>query len=98
MSGMCSPKRFLVKLDEPASVAGFLGAHAIEDGRRGGEGLPQAFGVIGVDALILFFEGDGQSENLAFGKAVRSFSCSRCRARREAPLFPYTTSPGRYAM
>ena len=80
-------------------MAGFLGAHAIEDGRRGGEGLPQAFGVVGVDALILFFEGDGQSENLAFGEAVKVFHnylsyYPRYRATREAPFLRYTTRLG----
>src|ERR1700680_218337 len=38
----------LIKLDQPAPVAGLLHGPAIEDGRRSREILPQAFGIIGI--------------------------------------------------
>src|SRR5262249_33240261 len=44
-----------VQLEQPAPMARFFGAHAIEDGGRGREVLPEAFGVIRVNALILLF-------------------------------------------
>ena len=45
-----------VQLEQPAPVARFFAAHAVENGSRGRKVLPEAFGVVGVDALILFFE------------------------------------------
>ena len=55
--------------------AGFLLAHAVEDRGRGGEILPQTFGVIGVDALVFFFQSDRQRQNLALGEAVEGPHC-----------------------
>jgi hypothetical protein len=59
-----------VELDQAAAVAGFLFAHRVEHGGGCGKILAQAFGVIGVDALVVFFERDGEREDFAFGQAV----------------------------
>jgi len=32
-----------------------------------------SLGVVGIDPLVLFFEGDSQGENLALGEAVKFF-------------------------
>ena len=61
-----------VEFKQSPSVVAFFVAHLLEDRGRGRELLPQAFGVVGVDALVFFFEGDGQRQDLAFGKAVES--------------------------
>ena len=43
----------------------FFGAHFIEDLGRVGIGVAEAVSVIGVDAGIFFFEGDGERQDLA---------------------------------
>ena len=45
------------------AMIGLFDPHSIEDGGRGGEVPAQAFAKIGVDALIFFLEGDGQSQD-----------------------------------
>ena len=78
---------FLVKqLDQAAAMAGFLFAHAFEDRGGGGKVLAQALGVIGVDALVFFFERNGQGQDLAFRQAVEAahtFSMTLGRTRSD---------------
>src|SRR5580700_80784 len=45
-------------------------AHAIEDRRGCGKVLPESLGVVGVGALILFFQGNSERENFALQKRV----------------------------
>ena len=60
-----------VQVHQSLPVARFLGAHAVEHGGGGRKILAKTFGKIRVDALILFLERDGKSQDLAFGKAVK---------------------------
>ena len=72
MSGMWSPKRCVKQLDQAAPVAGFLLAHAVEHGGRTGKIVAQALGEIGVDALVFFFQRDGQGEHFPLGQAFKT--------------------------
>ncbi len=76
---MCSPNFSRVELDEPAAVAGLLLAHAVEYRGGGGKILAQAFGEIGVDALVFLFERDRQGQNFALGQAVEASHDSSVR-------------------
>src|SRR5512143_322825 len=49
----------------------FLLAHAVENRRRRGKILPQAFGKIGIDAFVFFFQRDRQGQQFALGQAVK---------------------------
>ena len=62
----------LGELDQAPAMARFLQPHAVENGRRRRKILPQAFGEVGVDFLILFFERDCQGENLALGQTFET--------------------------
>ena len=64
---------FLLKqLDQPAAMARFLLAHAVEDRGRGGEIFAQALGVVGVDALVFFLQRNSQRQDLALREAVEA--------------------------
>ena len=58
------------QLEQAAAMSGFLFAHSVKDfgGRR--KVLAQAFGVLGVNALVFLFERNSQSQDLTFRKAV----------------------------
>ena len=51
-------------------MSGLFLAHAFKHRRGRGIVLPQTFGEIGVDALVFFFQRNGQSQNFAFGEFV----------------------------
>ena len=53
-------------------MARLLLPHAFE--QVGGSGIvfAKSVGEIAVDAFVFFFQGDGESENLAFGEAVET--------------------------
>ena len=80
----------LEELDQPAAMAGFLLPHAFEDFGGGGIVFTKAVGEIAIDALVLFFERDGEGENLTFGEAfeathICNFDAKvRARAMRKA--------------
>ena len=57
------------EFDEAAAMVRLFLAHAVEHLRRAGEILPQSFGEISIDALILFFQKNSQGQNLPLGKA-----------------------------
>ena len=62
---------FAIKLDQPAAMAGFLVAHAFENGGRRREILLQAFGYVGVNTFVFLFKSDGERENFRLRKAVK---------------------------
>jgi hypothetical protein len=53
-------------------VAGLLFPHAFEHLGGGGIVFAKSIGVIAVDPLVFFFEGDGEGENLTFGEAIEA--------------------------
>ena len=61
-----------VQFNQPAPVTRLLLAHSFE--HLGGSGVvfTKSIGVVTVYALVLFFEGDGEGENLTFGEAIES--------------------------
>ncbi len=68
---MCSPNFWLEQFDQAPAVARLFLAHALEHRRRCGIVLPQALGKVGIDALIFFFQRNGQSQNFAFRQLVK---------------------------
>ena len=54
-------------LDQAAAMPRLFVAHAVEHGRprRGSPGRKPS-GIIGINAFVFFFEGNGQRENFAF--------------------------------
>src|SRR5215471_2144556 len=60
-----------VHLDQTVAMTGFFLAHAVKQRRGGREILPQSLCVVGVDALVFFFEGDGQRKNLALTETFK---------------------------
>ncbi len=65
-----------VELDQTVAVLVFLFRHALEHFGGGGVVLAHRFGVVGVDAGILFFVADGEREDLAFAEFGEIFHAS----------------------
>src|SRR5579863_668987 len=61
-----------VQVDQSSAMSGFFSLHPFKYGGRSGEVLAQSFGEIGEDALIFFFERNGQGEDLALVKSFES--------------------------
>ena len=59
-----------IRFDEPSSMAGFLGAHAVEHCGGGRKVLPQSLGKISVDPLVFFLQRDREREDLLLREAV----------------------------
>jgi hypothetical protein len=68
--GNVIPELPAIEFDEAAPVPRFLLAHGVEYGRRRGKIFPQTLGVVGIGALIVFLERDGEGENLALRESV----------------------------
>ena len=66
---MCSPN-FSKELDQSAAVARLLHAHALKDRSGGRKVGAQTLHVVGINALVFLFEGNGKRQNFLFGKTV----------------------------
>src|SRR6266404_4221832 len=60
----------LVQLNQTTAVSRLFLSHAVEYRSGRGKLLAQSFGKICIDALVFFFQRNGQSENLAFRQLV----------------------------
>jgi len=60
------------QIDQATAVAGLFFAHTVENRGRRRKVMAEAFGVVGVDAFVFFFERNGKSQNFAFGQIVES--------------------------
>jgi hypothetical protein len=72
ISGITSPKRRPVQLDQALAVVVFLLRHAVEQLGAVREVAPQALGVAAVDAGVVLFGGDGERQHLLFGKIAEA--------------------------
>src|SRR5215469_4921397 len=61
-----------MQVDQTPPMAGFLLPHRVKQGGSGWKRLPKTFGIIGVDALILFLESDGKRQDFLRGKALKA--------------------------
>src|SRR5216683_2708108 len=64
------PKFPLVQLNQTTAVSRLFLSHAVEYRSGRGKLLAQSFGKICIDALVFFFQRNGQRENLAFRQLV----------------------------
>src|SRR5271168_3191364 len=60
-----------IEVDQAAAVLVLLRRHLLEDARAGGVGVSETFREIRINAPVLLFGADSQSENLAFGKVYK---------------------------
>jgi len=65
-------KLLLVQLDQLPAMSDFLLAHLFEHLRCGGEAFPQVLAAVGVDAFVLLFQRNRQSQNLLLRKAMKA--------------------------
>ncbi len=66
------PELALVKFEQSAAVSGLLFAHAVKHVGRRRKGVAQAFGVVGVNALVFFLQRDRQGKYFALRKAIKA--------------------------
>jgi hypothetical protein len=66
-------KLLSIPLDEPSTVARLVAAHGVKHRSPGGEILLAAFGKIGINTLVLFFQRNGQRQNLALRKITEQW-------------------------
>ena len=76
------PELLPIEIEQHRAVVHFLFSHLVEYLCRGRELLAQTFRKTAIDTAILFFVGDGESQNFLFAEIGKPFhALPRCRSR-----------------